>query len=216
MRRLALQILGQRGDRAEIEVPAEDGPYLLEISSTITSFLSTLAYPSGTEPPTQMPFFLEAAILSRTRSPITSRSNCANERSIFSVRRPMLLVVLNDWVTETKETPCSSKTSTSLAKSPKHGLVGRLCRPPRFRSCEPTVAEEGLQSRAVQRSTREATVVIVLRAGAPAFVGLTLYIGLAGFALGIKRVELEVKAARSIYGCRSRTGRVLETQACSS
>jgi hypothetical protein len=29
----------------------------------------------------------------------------------------MLDVVLKDWVTETKETSCSSKSSTSLAKS---------------------------------------------------------------------------------------------------
>ena len=44
--------------------------------------------------------------MSRTRSPITSRSNCANDSNTLSVSRPMLDVVLNDWVTETKETPC--------------------------------------------------------------------------------------------------------------
>src|SRR6476660_502917 len=42
-----------------------------------------------------MPFFLEAAILSRTRSPMTSRSNWAKDSSTFSVSRPMLVVVLN-------------------------------------------------------------------------------------------------------------------------
>jgi hypothetical protein len=46
----------------------------------------------------------EAAILSRTRSPITSRSNWAKDKSTLRVSRPMLLVVLNDCVTETKET----------------------------------------------------------------------------------------------------------------
>jgi hypothetical protein len=46
----------------------------------------------------------EAAILSRTRSPITSRSNWAKDKSTLSVSRPMLEVVLNDCVTETKET----------------------------------------------------------------------------------------------------------------
>ncbi len=51
-----------------------------------------------------MPFFLEAAILSRMRSPVTSRSNWANESSTFSVSRPMEVVVLNAWVTETKLT----------------------------------------------------------------------------------------------------------------
>ena len=55
--------------------------------------------------------------MSLTRSPMTSRSNCAKERRTFSVSLPMLDVVLKDWVTETKETSCSSKSSTSLAKS---------------------------------------------------------------------------------------------------
>ena len=52
-----------------------------------------------------MPFFFEAAILSRMRSPVTSRSNWAKDSRMFRVSRPMELVVLNCWVTETKETP---------------------------------------------------------------------------------------------------------------
>jgi hypothetical protein len=36
---------------------------------------------------------------------------------MLSVSRPMEVVVLNDWVTETKVTPFRSNTSTSLAKS---------------------------------------------------------------------------------------------------
>ena len=63
-----------------------------------------------------MPLRLEAATLSRMRSPVTSRSNWAKESSMFSVSRPMLVVVLNCWVTETKETPAASKISTILAK----------------------------------------------------------------------------------------------------
>jgi hypothetical protein len=62
------------------------------------------SYPSGTTPPIHMPFFFEAATLSRIRSPVTSRSNCANDRSTLSVRRPIEVVVLNCWVTETKLT----------------------------------------------------------------------------------------------------------------
>src|ERR1700751_3296784 len=68
-------------------------------------------------PPTQRPLRWEAAILSRTRSPMTSRSNWAKESSTLRVSRPMLEVVLKDWVIDTKDTPCSSKSSTSLAKS---------------------------------------------------------------------------------------------------
>jgi hypothetical protein len=36
---------------------------------------------------------------------------------MFNVSRPMDVVVLNDWVTETKVTPLRSNTSTSLEKS---------------------------------------------------------------------------------------------------
>ena len=64
-----------------------------------------------------MPFFRLAATLSRMRSAVTSRSNWANDSRMFSVSRPMDVVVLNDCVTETNVTPLRSNTSTSLAKS---------------------------------------------------------------------------------------------------
>ncbi len=64
-----------------------------------------------------MPFFLEAAILSRMRSPVTSRSNWANDSSTFRVSRPMEVVVLNAWVTETNEALLASSRSTMRAKS---------------------------------------------------------------------------------------------------
>ena len=71
--------------------------------STMTSLLSRTRYPSGGTPPIHIPFLFEAAILSRIRSPMTSRSNCAKDNRIFSVRRPIEVVVLNCCVTETKE-----------------------------------------------------------------------------------------------------------------
>jgi hypothetical protein len=64
-----------------------------------------------------MPFFFEAAILSRIRSPVTSRSNWAKDNSTLRVSRPIERVVLNCWVTETNDTPLPSKISTILAKS---------------------------------------------------------------------------------------------------
>ena len=64
-----------------------------------------------------MPFLRDAATLSRIRSPMTSRSNWAKLSRMFSVSRPMDVVVLKDCVTDTKVTPCLSKISTSLEKS---------------------------------------------------------------------------------------------------
>jgi hypothetical protein len=51
------------------------------------------------------------------RSPVTSRSNWANESRTFSVSRPIELVVLNAWVTLTKLTSDASNCSTMRAKS---------------------------------------------------------------------------------------------------
>src|SRR5258708_11656084 len=64
-----------------------------------------------------MPLRREAANLSRMRSPITSRSNWAKDNSTLRVKRPIDVVVLKDWVTETKVTFWRSKTSTSREKS---------------------------------------------------------------------------------------------------
>ena len=50
--------------------------------------------PSGTGPPIHMPFFFEAAILSRIRSAVTSRSNWAKDKSMLSVSRPIEVEVL--------------------------------------------------------------------------------------------------------------------------
>jgi hypothetical protein len=83
----------------------------------MTSFLPSARYPIGTVPPIHIPFLRDAATLSLTRSAPTSRSNWANESNTLRVSRPMLLVVLKLWVTETKETPRASKRSTMRAKS---------------------------------------------------------------------------------------------------
>ena len=68
-------------------------------------------------PPIHIPLRRDAANLSRIRSPITSRSNWAKLSRMFSVSRPMDVVVLNACVTETNETLCRSKISTMRAKS---------------------------------------------------------------------------------------------------
>src|SRR5947208_12058483 len=74
--------------------------------STMISLLACARYPSGGTPPIHIPFFFEAAILSRMRSPMTSRSNCAKDNRTLRVKRPIEVVVLNCCVTETKQAPC--------------------------------------------------------------------------------------------------------------
>src|ERR1700720_3455632 len=84
--------------------------------SSMTSLPSCARYPSGGTPPIHIPFFFEAAILSRMRSPMTSRSNCAKDNRTFKVKRPIEVVVLNCCVTDTKDAPLASRISTILAK----------------------------------------------------------------------------------------------------
>ena len=68
-------------------------------------------------PSTSSPLRLDAATLSRIRSPMISRSNCANESRTLRVSRPIDVVVLNCWVTATNDTPQASNSSTIRAKS---------------------------------------------------------------------------------------------------
>src|SRR5215468_5538664 len=81
----------------------------------MTSLRSCTRYPSGGTPPIDIPFFFEAAILSRMRSPMTSRLKCAKDNRTFRVKRPIELVVLNCCVTETKDAPLVSRGGTTAA-----------------------------------------------------------------------------------------------------
>jgi hypothetical protein len=91
-------------EAANLEIAAEDGPNPLGLLLNHDD-LAVPGRSSGTMPPTHNPLRLEAAILSRMRSEVTSRSNWANDKSTFSVNRPIEVVVLNCWVTETNDTP---------------------------------------------------------------------------------------------------------------
>jgi hypothetical protein len=50
------------------------------------------------------------------RSEVTSLSNWANDRSTLSVSRPIEVVVLNCWVTETNDTPMRVEQFDQLGK----------------------------------------------------------------------------------------------------
>src|SRR5215210_933312 len=110
-----------------------------------------------------MPFFLEAAILSRMRSPVTSRSNWAKESSTFKVSLPMEVVVLNCWVTETKEAPRPSKTSTILAKfGERAGEPVDLVDHHDIDTSRLDLPHEPLQRRALHGAAGEAAIVIAV------------------------------------------------------
>src|SRR5262249_28432445 len=113
----ACKLALKHANRLEREIAWKISITVRASSLLTTSLRSLTSYPRGGMPPIHMPFFLEAAILSRTRSPMTSRSNWAKDSNTLSVSRPMLVVVLNCWVIDTNDTPQRSKTSTSLAKS---------------------------------------------------------------------------------------------------
>jgi hypothetical protein len=60
------------------------------------------------------------------RSPVTSRSNWVKDNSTLRVNRPIELVVLNCWVTETNDTFCVSKIIDQPGKIGLRDRVGEL------------------------------------------------------------------------------------------
>ena len=128
-------------------------------------------------PPTQRPFRLEAAILSRMRSEVTSLSNWANDRSTLSVSRPIEVVVLNCWVTETNDTPCASNSSTSLAKSANgSGQTINLVDDDDIKLPAADIIQQFLQVGTIGGPTGISAVIISRPDQGPAGMGLTLYI----------------------------------------
>src|SRR5882724_13719887 len=127
-----------------------------------------------------MPFCLEAAILSRIRSPVTSRSNWAKDSRTLRVKRPMDVVVLNCWVTETNETPAASKISTILAKSANERVS---VDDNHIDGSGLDVGEKLFEGRAFDRSTGIPAIVVQVGKRHPTLVFLTLYISLAGLPL---------------------------------
>src|SRR5437588_12997052 len=141
-----------------------------------------------------MPFFFEAAILSRMRSPVTSRSNWANDNSTLSVSRPIELVVLNCCVTETNDTASASKSFD------QPGKIGERPREPvdlvddhNVDPVCPDIGKQTLQRWSLQLAAGEPAVIIAGSRQHPALVLLAANVGLAGFALRRKRVEFLVK-----------------------
>src|SRR4030088_1144519 len=112
------------------------------------------------------------------RSEVTSRSNWAKDSSTLRVSRPMEVVVLNCWVTETNDTPCASNSSTSLAKS-ANDLVQTvdLVDDDDVNLPGADVVQQSLQVGPVGRSAGISAIVIARADQSPAGMGLTLYIG---------------------------------------
>ena len=141
-----------------------------------------------------MPLRLEAAILSRTRSPISSRSNWAKDNSTLSVSRPMLELVLKDCVTDTNE------TAVLLEQLDQLGKIRQRAREPvdlvyhhGVDLAGPDIRQEPLQGRPFQGGPREGSIVIMVGDEPPAFGSLALDIGLTGLALGVERGEREIE-----------------------
>ena len=85
----SIEMLLQQPDRSEFQVTGIDGLHGLRLGGDYDQLAVLDLVAKWGTPPIHMPFRLEAAILSRIRSPVTSRSNWAKDSKTFSVRRPM-------------------------------------------------------------------------------------------------------------------------------
>jgi hypothetical protein len=109
---------------------------------------------------------------------------------MLSVSLPIEVVVLNDWVTETKVTPAVEdfdqlREVHQRARKPVDLVHDHHVDQPLL-----YVGEQPLRRRALQRAPGEAAVIVGLADQRPAFRTLAGDIGLAGFALRVQRVEL--------------------------
>src|SRR5713226_9217276 len=152
-----------------------------------------------------MPLRLEAAILSRMRSPVTSRSNCANDSSTLSVRRPIEVVVLNCCVTATNDTPAGVKQLDHL------GEVRQRPRQPvnlvDHHHIDQTLADidqQALQSGPLHRGPGQTAIVICGLHQAPALPPLALDERFARLALRVERIEILLE---SFFGRLARIDR---------
>ena len=124
------------------------------------------------------------------RSPVTSRSNWAKDSSTLSVSRPIELVVLNCWVTETNDTPsCVEELDEPGKVGERAGQPVDLVDDHDVDPAGPDIGEQALQRGALQIATREPAIVIAVLANHPALVPLAADEGLAGFALRGERIE---------------------------
>src|SRR3954452_265974 len=107
------------------------------------------------------------------RSEVTSRSNWANDSNTFRVSRPIEVVVLNCWVTETKDTPWRSTKSNSLAKSPSERVRrSTFVDHDDVHLAGPDVSEQPLQRRPFGRASGIAPVIVTGPDQGPAGMGL--------------------------------------------
>src|ERR671936_188921 len=112
-------------------------------------------------PPAHLPLRRAAAILSRVRSAISSRSNWAKDNSTFKTSRPI----------DVAELKCCDALGHHAIDLPSLDS-----------------GQEALEGRPVQVAAGIAAVVVTLRQAVPAGLGLAVNIGFGCFALGIERV----------------------------
>ena len=125
---------------------------------------------------------------------------------MLSVSLPMLVVVLNDCVTETKLTSALSSAFDQLRKIKQrtrqpvdlvdHHYVDRACG---------NICQQLLERWTFQRSARDAAIIVDLGKLGPALRGLAQDIGSTCLALGIKRVEVLLQAFLARFASIDRT-----------
>ncbi len=79
--------------------------------------ISLEVYPIGVRPPSHLPVFDKASILSRTRSAVVSRSSWANTEAMYIIAFPMGVEVSKFSVAEINPTFFCSNNSRVLEKS---------------------------------------------------------------------------------------------------
>src|SRR6516165_6180958 len=142
-------------------------------------------------PPIHIPFFFEAAILSRMRSPMTSRSNCAKDNRNVEGQAPHRGRRVELLRHRNKGRASRIEDLDDLGKiGQRAGQPVDLVDDDRIDATRRDVVKQPLQRRPIHRRPGEPAIVITLRQAYPAFLLLTVDESLAGLALRLQRVEL--------------------------
>src|SRR5262249_25874120 len=113
----AIEILRQRADGAKLEIARKDRANRLRLGWYHKDLLVHGRIAEWDRAADPNAFALRGSDLVAHPLPDQLAFEWANDSRTLSVSRPMLELVLKDWVTDTNETPWASNSSMSLAKS---------------------------------------------------------------------------------------------------
>ena len=187
-----LQLLDHRQQRAEVEVELEDGPHPLGLVRHHDQLPHRRVDVVAEHRPAAGPLPLPPGRRDLVPRPLADDLplELGEGQQDVQTSRPMLVAVLNCWVTETNDTCFSSKVRIIRAKSSRLRQPVDLVDDHAVDLAGLDVGHQASEGRPVDVAAGEPAVVVAVGQAGPALAGLAADVGLARLALGVEGVEL--------------------------